>query len=188
MFTHQARGSYANCAILIFRPQRDFLACVGVCAVYMCARMCDLRIWNSCVCLCVCVCVCVCARARVIVCACVRALCVYVYGYGMLFVPHRPHNRYAARTRPHELPYMVDVAQITHELPYIWSMWHKYGRYGRCGTNNMPYHTCHNSTQFCSWTVRNFALRPYAILLSDRCSYSFLLSNRCSYPRPTGPP
>ena len=40
-FTHQARGSYTNCAILIFRPQRDFLACVGVCAV--CARMCDLR-------------------------------------------------------------------------------------------------------------------------------------------------
>ena len=43
-------------------------------------------------------------------------------------------------------------------------------------------------TQFCSWTVRNFALGPYAILLSDRCSYSILLSNRCSYPRPTGPP
>ena len=43
-------------------------------------------------------------------------------------------------------------------------------------------------TQFCSWTVLNFALGPYAILLSDRCSYSFSLSNRCSYPRPTGPP
>ena len=67
---------------------------------------------------------------------------------------------------------------------------------GRCGTNNMPYtRTIRNfalgpyaillsdRTQFCSWTVRNFALGPYAILLSDRtqfCSQTVARTHFCS--------